>query len=95
MMDLGSVHERAAGIFTVWLAQYAPAALHGEEDRILASRLQFVDLPGAERLGMDPEVLRLREGVSLNRSLVALAGVVRAPRWPGARVPWAVRTCWW
>jgi hypothetical protein len=38
---------------------------------------QFVDLPGAERLGMDPEVLRLREGVQINRSLVAFAAVVR------------------
>ena len=39
MMDLGSVHERAAALFTVWLAQYAPAALHGEEDRIIVSRV--------------------------------------------------------
>ncbi len=33
--DLGSVHERAAGLFTVHLAQYAPAAVPGEEDRIM------------------------------------------------------------
>jgi hypothetical protein len=39
MMDLGSVHERAAALFTVWLAQYAPAAAHGEEDRVSVSRL--------------------------------------------------------
>lgn len=31
------------------------------------SKLMFVDSPGAERLAMDPEVLRLREGVQLNR----------------------------
>ena len=37
---------------------------------------QFVDMPGSERLGMDPEVLRLREGVTVNRSLVAFAAVV-------------------
>ncbi len=36
-MDLGSVHERTSAIFTVWLAQYAPAAVHGEEDRIMVS----------------------------------------------------------
>lgn len=40
MMDLGSVHERAAALFTVWLAQYAPAAAHGDEDHITVSRLQ-------------------------------------------------------
>jgi hypothetical protein len=34
-------------------------------------------MPGAERLGMDPEVLRLREGMQINRSLAAFASVVR------------------
>eukprot|EP00877_Chromochloris_zofingiensis_P013932 jgi/Chrzof1/8793/Cz03g24220.t1 len=77
MMDLGSVHERTAAIFNIWLAQYAPAAVHGEEDRMIVSRFQFVDMPGAERLGMDPEVLRLREGVQLNKSLLSFAHTTR------------------
>lgn len=38
-MDLGSVHERSAALFTVYLAQYAPAVLHGEEDRVIVSRM--------------------------------------------------------
>ncbi|GBF93794.1 hypothetical protein Rsub_06126 [Raphidocelis subcapitata] len=75
--DAGSVHERASALFVVTVAQYAPAALPGEEDRVLLSRLTFVDMPGAERLGMDPEVLRLREGVATNRSLVAFASLLR------------------
>lgn len=41
------------------------------------SKLLFVDLPGAERLGMDAEVLRLREGLSLNKSLLGLGLVLR------------------
>lgn len=41
------------------------------------SRLTFVDMPGAERLGSDPEVLRLREGVQLNKSLLAFNLVLR------------------
>lgn len=41
------------------------------------SRLQFVDMPGAERLAMDPELLRLREGLQLNRSLLGFASVTR------------------
>lgn len=41
------------------------------------SKLTFVDMPGAERLGMDPEVLRLREGVQLNKSLLAFSLVLR------------------
>jgi hypothetical protein len=39
MMDLGSVHERTAALFTINLAQYAPAAVHGEEDRIMVRLL--------------------------------------------------------
>ncbi len=35
MTDLGSVHERAASLFTVQLSQFAPAAVPGEEDRVL------------------------------------------------------------
>jgi hypothetical protein len=36
-----------------------------------------VDMAGAERLAVDPEVLRLREGVQLNRSLLAFAACLR------------------
>lgn len=39
MMDLGSVHERSMAIFTITLAQYAPAAVHGEEDRVMVGTL--------------------------------------------------------
>ena len=35
MTDLGSVHERAASLFTVQLSQFASAAVPGEEDRVL------------------------------------------------------------
>ena len=42
----------------------------------LVSTLTFVDTPGAERLGMDPEVLRLREGPTLNKGLLALGRCV-------------------
>eukprot|EP00198_Chlamydomonas_reinhardtii_P008600 XP_001697937.1 predicted protein [Chlamydomonas reinhardtii] len=45
--DVGAVHERSAAIFTIHLAQYSPAAVAGEEDRIMVSKIQFVDLPDA------------------------------------------------
>ena len=38
----------------------------------------FVDLPGTERLAMDPEVLQLREGVQINKGLMAFASVLRS-----------------
>lgn len=34
-------------------------------------------MPGAERLAMDPELLRLREGPQLNRSLLAFQHCMR------------------
>ncbi|GBF90760.1 hypothetical protein Rsub_03061 [Raphidocelis subcapitata] len=40
--DAGSVHERASALFVVTVAQYAPAALPGEEDRVL---LPMSDVP--------------------------------------------------
>jgi hypothetical protein len=42
--DLGSVHERAAGIFSIHLAQYSPAAVPGEEDRIMVREQREVTL---------------------------------------------------
>lgn len=42
MMDLGSVHERSTAIFTITLAQYTPAAVHGEEDRVMVRPTVFM-----------------------------------------------------
>lgn len=36
--ELGKVHDRSAAIFTVHLAQYAPAAVPGEEDRVMVGQ---------------------------------------------------------
>lgn len=58
MMDLGSVHERTTAMFTVWLAQYTPSALHGDEDRISVSRLQV--RPLLPRLDLRPGALGFR-----------------------------------
>ena len=35
MLDIGSVRERAAAIYTIHVSQYTPAVVHGEEDRVL------------------------------------------------------------
>ena len=36
----------------------------------------FVDMPGSERLAMDPELLRLREGQVLNKGLLSFASTL-------------------
>lgn len=74
--DVGSVHERAAAIFTIHVYQYSPSAVIGEEDSVRVSRFSVVDMPGSERLTMDPELLRLREGPMLNKSLLGFASTI-------------------
>ena len=41
------------------------------------SSLLLVDMPGAEKLLVDPEVLRLHEGSQLSKSLLAWAAQLR------------------
>lgn len=45
MMDLGSVHERSTALFTITRSQYAPAAVHGEEDRVMVRGLVLASQP--------------------------------------------------
>lgn len=79
MMDLGSVHERSAAIFTVYLAQYAPAAVYGEEDRLLTSKLTFVDMPGAMRLTADVDSILLNSVLCVSVILLSKLTVVGRP----------------
>ena len=39
--------------------------------------MQFVDMPGAERLAIEPELLRLREGIQLNKGLLAFSSLLQ------------------
>ena len=77
LMDLGPVHHRAVSIFTVRLTQHLPAEEEGETDQNVVSQLVFIDTPGAEKLGMDPTIVKAREGVIVNKSLFALGNLVR------------------
>ena len=44
---------------------------------VQVSRLYLVDMPGSERLLVDPELLRQREGSQLNQSLLSFAVALR------------------
>jgi hypothetical protein len=76
--DIGNVQEHTLSVFTVTVCQYWPAQTAADEDSVLVSRLRFANAPGAERLAMEAEVLRIREGPSLNRSLLTFAAALRA-----------------
>lgn len=77
--DIGPLNERTAAIYIVSVTQFLPAD-HDSPfgNQHMVSSLMFVDLPGAERLGMDREVLRAQEGLSINRPLLSVGNVVRA-----------------
>lgn len=86
MMDIGSVHERSTAIFTVTLAQYAPAAVHGEEDRIMVSGQHGVEpAPLCSRLEVPSAVLQClrtqwQQG-TLNINVTTSFAMTAGPTW--------------
>ena len=77
--DIGPLDERSAGVYTITITQYLPADPDSPfGNQHMVSSLTFVDLPGSERLGMDREVLRAQEGLSINRPLLSFGNMVRA-----------------
>ncbi|CAG9311298.1 unnamed protein product [Blepharisma stoltei] len=74
--EFGNLHEKSTGILTLEVLQVAQNPSTGESS-VLASRISFIDLPGMEKLHDDPESLRLREGINLNKGLLSLAELIR------------------
>ena len=73
--DSTDSHTLAAFIVTVW--QFWPPTSAGEEAQVVRAQLRFVHSPGTERLAMDPGLLRIREGASLNHSLLTFFAIVQ------------------
>jgi hypothetical protein len=73
--DSVDAHTLAAFIVTVW--QFWPAASAGDESQVVRAQLRFVHSPATERLAMDPGLLRIREGTSLNHSLLTFAASIQ------------------
>lgn len=84
--DLGNVHEHTATFFTVSIFQYWPDVAGTSEDRVVCASLRFAQAPGAERLAMDPALLRIREGPTLNQSLVTFCDALQVRCPPGCHV---------
>ena len=66
--------------YTFPLLMDMPGRLKQASDASLllqVSSLLLVDMPGAEKLLVDPEVLRLHEGSQLSKSLLAWAAQLR------------------
>ena len=80
--DVGNVQEHAAAYFSVAVYQYWPSTSAAADDRVLVSRMRFVCAPGAERMVMDPALLRIREGPTLNQSLVSFCDTLQVSALP-------------
>lgn len=79
--DMNISSSRSHAIFTVTLCQHRPSQSNNSDSsrETVASHLNFVDLAGSERLKKTHAIGgRLREGISINQSLLALGNVICA-----------------
>ncbi|XP_016460351.1 kinesin-like protein KIN-4C [Nicotiana tabacum] len=93
---MNSQSSRSHAIFTITLEQkrMANCSTNDDGDDILCAKLHLVDLAGSERAkrtGADE--MRLREGIHINRGLLALGNVISAlgdekKRKEGAHIPY-------
>eukprot|EP00899_Mesostigma_viride_P022000 jgi/Mesvir1/2985/Mv09609-RA.1 len=85
--DASNPSSRTATIFSLTIEQSnVPSGTPGiPPTERLSSKLLFVELPGSEKLSADPELLRLREGPSANRGILAFGSQVRLLASPETR----------
>lgn len=74
--EFGSIGDRATSMLTIELLQLAQDEV-SKELNVLVSRVNLLDMPGMEKLNEDPEVLRIKEGNSLNRAVLSFGELVR------------------
>ena len=79
MCEFGPLKDRSSAVLCLCLTQ----DVHDPTDpdnssALIVSRIYFVDTPGAERLALDPTSLRIKEGPTLNKSLLGLGSLVKA-----------------
>lgn len=72
--DFGEYHNKSSSLITIEVLQVSKK---GNDTIVLASRLHLVDTPGMEKLSQDAESVKAKEGLALNKSIYALADVIR------------------
>ena len=73
--EFGPLAPKSSSFLTVEVLQEAVDSSTLEKN-IVVSRMHFIDTPGMEKLREDPEVVRIQEGNSLNRGILALAEMI-------------------
>lgn len=79
--EFGPMTERSCAILNLELHQVMTQMSYGggqPQEEHLFSRFIVIDLPGAEKIAEDPTTLRIREGPTLNNSIMAFGGIIKA-----------------
>jgi len=76
---MNTVSSRSHAVFTITLTQRLFGENYGEDGQEVTSKLSFVDLAGSERLKRTgAEGQRMKEGIQINKGLLALGNVINA-----------------
>jgi len=79
--EFGPMSERATAVMCLELHQVTSTMQAGQDkpsEEHLFSRFLIFDLPGAEKLADDPTSVRIREGQTLNNSILGFGHVVKS-----------------
>ena len=74
--EFGRLSDKASAIFSIEITQITENPDSGDAN-VLVSRIHIIDLPGCEVLTEDPESLRVKEGSTLNKSILALNTLIK------------------
>ena len=74
--EFGRLQAKSTSMLTMELLQTFYQQ-DSREQQVLLSKLNFFDLPGSEILFDDPETIRIRQGSTLNKSIVALSSLIK------------------
>jgi hypothetical protein len=78
MCEFGPLKDRSSAVMCVCLTQDVQDPTDPDNaSALIVSRIYFVDTPGAERLALDPTSLRIKEGPTLNKSLIGLGSLIK------------------
>jgi Kinesin motor domain len=75
--EFGRLSEKAGTILSIEITQVTDSPGVGGDTNVLVSRLHIVDLPGCEILNEDPEAVRVKQGSTLNRGILAVNTLMR------------------
>ena len=69
--EFGKLSDKSTAIFSIELTQITENIGSGETN-VLVSKIHLIDMRGCEVLTEDPESLRVKEGSTMNKSILAL-----------------------